>query len=109
MVTKPQKIDLPEGNKRVKVQFVPQQGSAATLPGGEEYLDLEYIENRNPTHRGRLKTFSSYETHCEFPRVFGSRGVSRSHRNLKFIRPVTHLGNLVLKRSQKKLSSPELL
>ena len=64
MVTKPQKIDLPEGNKRVKVQFVPQQGSAATLPGGEEYLDLEKIENRNPTHRGRLKSSKEWEQEC---------------------------------------------
>ena len=33
--------DLLEGNRRVKVQFAPQQGSAATLQGAEEYLDLE--------------------------------------------------------------------
>ena len=57
-------MDLPAGNRRVKVQFVPQQGSVETLPGGEEYLDLEKIENRNPTHRGRLKSSKEWEQEC---------------------------------------------
>ena len=34
-------MDLPADNRRVKVQFVPQQGSVVTLQGVEECLDLE--------------------------------------------------------------------
>ena len=61
----------------------------------------------NHIHRRRLGTFSSYEALCEFPRVSGSWGVSRSHRNLKFICPVGNLGNIVLNFEKGlKLSPP---